>query len=263
MGLFAVSYDPVAILAAFGDTHGITFPLLSDEGSHAMRGLGLLNERVGEDHAVYGIPASSRHVGLPYPGTFVLDEAGIIVHKRFHESYRVRDTGAGLLARTLGMLDAGSEIAGDDGADAVRLRTWIASPTYVWYQQLHLNVEIMTAAGWHVYGRPAALGVVPVTVDIEPIEGTEIGTIDWPAPHALRLAGMDETVWAYDGRLQLTVPLTFTGAPGAGDRRIAGAVRYQACSESVCLPPTTIPIEITLAESALVGRSLPPRAGSR
>lgn len=260
VALFAVSYDPVATLAAFADTHAIAFPLLSDVGSHAMRGLGLLNERVGEDHAVYGIPASPRHIGLPYPGTFVLDEAGVIVQKRFHESYRVRDTGAGLLTRTLGMPEAGSEVAGDGDAEAVRLRAWIDSPTYVWYQRLHLHVEIVTGPAWHVYGRPVLNGLVPVTVEVGPIDGMEIGAIEWPAPHALRLAGMDEAVRVYDGRLHLAVPLTFTGAPGAGTHRIAVTVGYQACSESACLAPATTRIEIKLSEAPLVGRSLPPRA---
>jgi hypothetical protein len=39
-----------------------------DEGSHVMRGWGLINDRVQEDHAVYGIKPNARHVNLPYPG---------------------------------------------------------------------------------------------------------------------------------------------------------------------------------------------------
>src|SRR5207244_2571760 len=73
VALFAISYDSVEILRNFAATHGITYHLLSDEGSHAMRGLGLINDRVQEDHAVYGIKPNARHVNLPYPGVFVLD----------------------------------------------------------------------------------------------------------------------------------------------------------------------------------------------
>ena len=98
---FAISYDSVAILAEFSAKHGITFPLLSDEGSRVIRRLGLINEGVREDHAFYGIKPNPRHTDLPYPGVYVLDQAGVISHKRFHESYRERDTGAGLLGRVL------------------------------------------------------------------------------------------------------------------------------------------------------------------
>ena len=102
VALFAISYDSIAILRAFATEHGISFPLLSDEGSHVIRSLGLLNERVQEDHAVYGIQPNPRHVGVPYPGVFVLDERGVVVRKRFHDSYRERDTGSGLIAHDLG-----------------------------------------------------------------------------------------------------------------------------------------------------------------
>ena len=105
INLFAISYDSVAILAAFAAKHGIRYALLSDEGSHTLRRLGLINERVYEDHAAYGIQPNPRHAGVPYPGAFVLDERGVVVRKRFHESYRERDTGTGLLAQSLGILD--------------------------------------------------------------------------------------------------------------------------------------------------------------
>src|SRR5215471_3525687 len=104
VALFATSYDSVEVLRNFADAHGITYPLLSDEGSHAMRGLGLINDRVQEDHAVYGIQPNPRHVNLPYPGLFVLDSDGLVTQKRFYESYRKRDTGTGLLAQVLGVV---------------------------------------------------------------------------------------------------------------------------------------------------------------
>jgi peroxiredoxin len=78
-------------LRAFAGTHGIAFPLLSDEGSRVIRALGLINARVQEDHAAYGIKQNPRHVDLPYPGVFVLDRDGVIAQKRFHQSYRERD----------------------------------------------------------------------------------------------------------------------------------------------------------------------------
>ena len=52
IALFAVSYDSVATLSAFADKHGITFPLLADEGSVTIRALGLLNEHLEQQHAV-------------------------------------------------------------------------------------------------------------------------------------------------------------------------------------------------------------------
>lgn len=90
-----------------------------------IRQLGFINEHVQEDHAVYGIKPSSRHVDLPYPGVFVLDEAGVIVQKRFHASYRERDTGGALLATALGILESGSSPSAASADEAVAVRAWL------------------------------------------------------------------------------------------------------------------------------------------
>lgn len=69
IALFAISYDPVEILSAFADKHGIAYPLLSDAGSHVMRRLGLVNARVQDDHAVYGIKPNRATWTCPIPAS--------------------------------------------------------------------------------------------------------------------------------------------------------------------------------------------------
>ena len=59
VALCAVSYDTVE--------NRIGYPLLSDEGT--LRRLGLINERIQEDHAVYGIAPRPRHVTAPSSST--------------------------------------------------------------------------------------------------------------------------------------------------------------------------------------------------
>lgn len=261
VALFAISYDCVEILRAFAEKHGITFPLLSDEGSHVIRQLGLLNERVQEDHAHYGIAANARHVGLPYPGVFVLDEHGIIAQKRFHESYRVRDTGSGLVAQTFGRLDAVNAIEVMHNDEVVRARAWLDSPTYAFFQRLHVNVEVSVAPGFHVYGDPVPTGFVPLSVEVTPIESVEIGAVEWPVPHPFKVDGLDEAFWVHEGTVRGSLPLTFSGTPGAGDHVVRVTVSYQACSDSACLVPMSIALNLPVKEVALVGRELPRSGG--
>jgi len=262
VALFAISYDTVAILSAFAETHGIGYSLLSDEGSLVMRRLGLINERVQEDHAVYGIASSSRHVNLPYPGVFVLDETGRIIHKRFHESYRERDTGAGLIAETLGIFvgGCGGEVAAD--GDTVRVRAWLDSPTYCAFQRLHLTVELAVAPGSHIYGEPIPPGYVPLSVDVAPIDGLELRPMHWPSPHPFSVDGLAEKFWVHEGTIRGVLPFAFTAPPGAGDQVLQATVRYQACSTSTCLPPEGVRLEMSVKETALVGRSLPAKAST-
>lgn len=262
VALFAVSYDSVNVLGAFANKHGITYPLLSDEGSHVIRRLGLENHRVQEDHAHYGIPGNPRHVGLPYPGALALDERGIVTAKRFHESYRVRDTGAGLLARTLERLAPAPVGAQTRADEVVRVRAWLDSPTYAFFQRLHLAVEVSVAPGFHVYGEPVPAGFVPLGVEVAPIEGVEIGEAEWPTPHPYGASGIEERFWVHGGTVQGVVPLTFSAPPGGGDHVVQATVTYQACSDSTCLAPTTVALGLPVREIALEGRELPGRAKS-
>lgn len=78
--IVGVSYDDVAILKTFSDKHGIAFPLLSDKGSATIRAYGVHNQE-----------------GLPHPGTIVIDQAGNIRGKIFHDGYRDRHPTAELI----------------------------------------------------------------------------------------------------------------------------------------------------------------------
>jgi hypothetical protein len=259
IALFAVSYDSVSILREFAEKYGIRYPLLSDEGSQVMQRLGLINERVQEDHAYYGIQPNPKHVNLPYPGVFVLDAAGKITHKRFHQSYRVRDTGAGLIAETLGILDGGHgpEMAAD--SDTVGVRAWLDSATYCAFQQLCLTVELAIAPGFHVYGDPIPQGYVPLRVEVAPIEGLELWPMRWPSPHPFKVEGLDEEFRVHEGTVRGSLPFAFTAPPGAGDQIVRATVRYQACGASTCLAPAVVQIQMPVKEAALVGRALPAR----
>ena len=120
-----------------------------------------------------------RHVGMPYPGVFVLDERGVVVGKRFHDSYRERDTGSGLIAQTLSTLEAIPVEGAVSAEDPVRIRAWLDSPTYAWFQRLLLTIEVGTDPGIGVYGHPAPPGFVPLTVAVGPIDGLEVGPATW------------------------------------------------------------------------------------
>ena len=248
VALFAVSYDSVEILKDFAAAHGIAYPLLSDTGSHVMRELRLINERVQEDHAAYGIAANPRHVNLPYPGVFELDRDGVVVQKRFFESYRERDTGSGLIAEMLGIFAEPVAPAMATDEVVVRARAWLDSPTYAFFQRLVLTVELAIAPGFHVYGETAQDGLTPLAVRIDPIDGLEVGAAHWPQADV------------HEGVIRGAVPLTFAAAPGAGNHTLGVIVHFQACDDSSCLVPASVRFELPVREAPMVGRTLPPVA---
>ena len=92
--VIAISYDKVKILDKFAKKFSVTFPVLSDPDSKVIKA-----------YKIYNQAATKRAFtkGVPYPGTFVLDENGIIRAKLFLEGYRDRHT-------TKALIDAVSNI---------------------------------------------------------------------------------------------------------------------------------------------------------
>jgi peroxiredoxin len=247
VAIFAISYDSVEVLAAFADKRGITYPLLSDQGSHTIRALGLLNEQhLVEQHAFYGIPTRDEQRGVAYPGTFVLDEWGIISEKHFEQSYRVRPTARIFEEFALGMSEATPPPADAPRANGEKLEVRVRAdaPTYRPYQQVRLHVDLSLSSGLHVFTSPVPDGFTPLRLEVEPLDGLEVGQPTLPAARPFTLAGLDEDFVVYEDSIRAMIPLRF--ARNLGATVITMRIEYQACTLTECFPPATLRVDVPL-----------------
>ena len=252
IAVFAIGYDSVEVLSGFAEKYGVRYPLLSDEGSVVIRRLGMLNEQIEQHHAFYGVPMRDDVYGVPYPGSFILDERGLVVERRFEGSYRVRETAVGVLEDAFGAV---SEIHGAEAraeGDGVLARAYLDSPTYRMMQRLRLTVELQIEPGLHLYGEPIPDGYVPLAVEIAPIEGLEAGPLEAPAPTPFQVAGLDDRFMVYSGAIAVALPLTFTLA--SEDQTVDATVRFQACSATDCRPPAALRFQLPVRKLAHVER---------
>jgi hypothetical protein len=240
--LYAVSYDSIEVLRGFADRYGIDYPLLSDEGSTVIRSLGILNEQANEN--VFGIP---------HPGVFVLDGAGLIARKTFYPSYRERDTGAGLLEHVIGIASPRHGPEAVAVAAGVAVRAWLDADTYTWGQRVWLNLELEIPEGLHVYGRPIPDGYQPLAIAVAPIDRASIGDPEWPPPRPFRLDGLDEQFNVYEGRLRVGLPITFM-VVDAGRLAVRASVSFQACTACDCLAPESVELVLPIEERTLIER---------
>jgi peroxiredoxin Q/BCP len=81
VAVVAISYDEVDVLTKFAEKQKITYPLLSDPGGKTIAAYGLTNKE-----------AKGKQEGIPYPGTMIVDKAGVIRAKLFHEGPYKRHT---------------------------------------------------------------------------------------------------------------------------------------------------------------------------
>lgn len=85
--IVAISYDSPATLTAAAAKLGLTFPLLSDEGSKTIDAYGIRNEA-----------ATGRGAGIPHPVVFILDQQGVIRVKLMRDGYRDRPESSEIIA---------------------------------------------------------------------------------------------------------------------------------------------------------------------
>ena len=93
-----------------------------------------------------------------------------------------------------------------------------------------------------------AHNTVPTHVAVEPSPGVSVGTPRYPQPSSFSLAGRQIATFAE--AVDVRVPLGITADATPGDRRLRGTLRYQPCTETRCLFPTTLPFEVVVHVSA-------------
>jgi peroxiredoxin len=279
LGLAAISYDSPAILAAFGREHGITFPLLSDQGSKTIKRFGLLNpvavEAVGpraKDPALQDdihtyvsmFGATPFMAGMALPGTFILDRNGRVKHRFFRDSYIERNTVSSIMVR-LGSGAApvaGTEVSGGHLA----ITTYPSDTTVAPGNVFSLVFDIKPAAGIHVYA-PGATSYRVIKFALAPQPAVRALSLKYPASQTYFFKPLKEHVPVFEKPFTLVQDVALEGTPTAvGQLRdkktitIHGTLEYQACNDKICFNPDSIPLSWTLnVRSLIFERPAPPR----
>ena len=78
----------------------------------------------------------------------------------------------------------------------------------------------------------------------------EVGPVEYPPTQLLRVEGLDEQFHVHEGLVEVQVPIAANVPPGLGSIDLKITVRYQTCSESECLPPAGLTLDLRLDEAA-------------
>ncbi len=89
--VIGISYDEPTVLRTFSEKNKITYPLLSDPGSGTIEAFHIRNDA-----------AKGKAVGMPHPGTFILDAQGVITARLFLDNFRERHTTEALVEAAAG-----------------------------------------------------------------------------------------------------------------------------------------------------------------
>jgi len=248
----ALSYDSPEVLRQFAERRKITYPLLSDPKSEAIRAFGILNDNVPPDRPTYGIP---------FPGTFVVDARGVVRSKFFEEDHRERYTAANILFRQFG---------GAGGARQVAETPHLTVTASASDQSVHagsrvvLVLDVDLKPGMHVYAPEVTGGYIPVQWTIGPSAAATAQPASYPSSRVLHLKALNEKLPVYEKRFRITRDIVIgqdaeihplVGPDGA--LALTGSFRYQACDDKVCYPPESMPLRWLLKVAAHDSQRVP------
>lgn len=246
-----MSYDAVEVLARFAEQYAISYPLLSDMNSRVIRELGLENRVAEAQNQHFGLQTDDRHVGMPHPGTFHLDEAGVITAKWFEQSHRVRPSGSVLLSEGGG----GIPMAVSDGAEvsSVAVEAGLGTETYHPQQIYRLRVRLGVPEGQHVYVGPVPDGFVTLGVDLSGPSSLVAEPARLPEGETFVMEGLGERFRVVDGLVEVDVP--FRIDEDEGDTAVELELAFQSCTGQECFPPVAVSLRLPLRSGGLLRRT--------
>jgi hypothetical protein len=241
LGIAVMTYDSAAVLADFSRRRTITFPLLSDSGSTTIKAYGLLNTTVD--------PTSTNY-GIPFPGTFLVNQQGVVTARFFEEAYQERNTVASILLK-LG--DPGHETdAQRITTDHVDITTYVSDQIVAPGTLFSIVADITPRPGMHVYA-PGTHGykVVALRLDAQPLLLAR--PLRYPASDIYEFKPLNERVEVFQKPFRLIQEVALNGSADARKAlasvetlSITGALEYQACDDRVCFLSKSVPVTYTV-----------------
>lgn len=232
-----VTYDSPAILADFSRRRGITFPLLSDQGSSTIKAYGLLNITVD---------ATSTNYGIPFPGTFMVDRAGVVTARFFEQAYQERNTVASMLIKR------GDPSHTNDAqrltTDHLEVTTYVSDPVVAPGTLFSIVADVSPRPGIHVYA-PGAHPYKVVALRLNPQPFLRLRRQRYPASEIYMFKPLDERVEVFQKPFRLIQEVAFETSPEARKAlalaetvTITGMLEYQACDDTVCFLSKTVAV---------------------
>lgn len=108
-----------------------------------------------------------------------------------------------------------------------------------------LTLTLEVEKGWHAYANPAGdESLIPTTIEVKAANKLEDVKVSYPAGKERKEEGVKETIYTYEGKISIPITLRRPLVEKKADTSpLEISIKYQACSESKCLPPKTIKVK--------------------
>lgn len=119
--------------------------------------------------------------------------------------------------------------------------------------RVSLRLDVAPKATMHVYS-PGQKDYIPISLTIEKTAAVKAQPAVFPKAEQYYFKALEETQLVYSKPFQIVQDVTIASTPALGNRArtpgatlvVKGTLEYQACDESVCYRPVSVPVTWTL-----------------
>ena len=122
-----------------------------------------------------------------------------------------------------------------------------------------VQLTAVIAPGWHLYSiTQGAGGPIPTRITLPDGQLFKLaGAIKAPAPRVEMDKNFGINTETYEGSANFTLPVAVASDASAGEQQLLVNVRFQACNDTMCLPPKTIKLNTAVALAAIAEKVTP------
>ena len=114
-------------------------------------------------------------------------------------------------------------------------------------KEFQIAVVMKIRDGFHVNARKkSAEYLIATDLKTEGATGFKIGDVTYPEGELHTFSFSKTPLNVYEHTVVLKLPVTALADAPTGAQHIPLKLRYQACSNEVCLPPVTLPVDVTV-----------------
>jgi len=111
-----------------------------------------------------------------------------------------------------------------------------------------VGLKVAVPEGLHTQSnKPRDPNLIPTKLEVEAPEGVTVDEIVWPPATDLKQIGQDQPLAVFEREFLVGVQLHVPASQNAGELKVPGRLRYQACDANLCYAPATARFEWTIA----------------
>jgi thioredoxin:protein disulfide reductase len=130
-------------------------------------------------------------------------------------------------------------------ASLVKPETFISLDAVPQGKPFEAAVVVAIQQGYHMNSHtPSETYLIPTTLTATPPAGFKVVDTVYPPGKKVKFPFADQPLDVYSGSVTVKLKLAADASAPVGAATIPVVLRYQACSETTCLPPVKVPVDV-------------------